>query len=142
MVRTDVYSYINYSGLSYCPSAKECRRVCANSPAFAGAHSPLKNYRLIAHIVAVGAVFLGGWFLQRAQMDNYDAWNYGIYVVVILMIVTWFVSIFSDSAEALQTSFFVEKLTQPEYALMQGLHPRFREDLEHREKKALKDGNC
>ena len=108
LVRTDAYSYINMSGIPFCNSARQCKKICGNSEHFIGSYSPMKHYRFAAHVLCVAAVFLMTWFILRARMWNPGFWHYAILIVVIYMIVTWFIDIHADAAEGIQTSYCSE----------------------------------
>lgn len=41
-------------------------------------------------------------------MEYYGVWNYILIAVVIMMAITWFIGIISDTAEAIQVSFLSE----------------------------------
>jgi hypothetical protein len=142
LVRTDVYSCINITSYSYCTAAQRCKLTCANSTLFAGNQSPMKHNRFTAHVMSISAIFIMARFIQKDQLQYYGIWNFALLIVVPLMILTWFISIYTDAAEAFQTCFLFEREMQPNYELMEGLHPYFKEDLEHREKKVKKDGHC
>lgn len=105
MIRTDVYSGINITGFSFCQASKACRNICDNTTLFVGIQSPIKHYRFTTHVFYISACFLIGWMIQRSFMEYYGIWNNGIIIITSLITITWFINIFSDSAEALQTCF-------------------------------------
>ena len=105
MVRTDAYSYINMSGIPFCNSARQCKKICDHSDHFIGGYSPMKHYRFAAHILCVAAVVLMTWFILRARVGHPNFWHWVLLVVVIYTIVTWFVDIHADAAEGIQTSY-------------------------------------
>lgn len=89
---------------------------------FIGFQSPMKHYRLITHILHVSAAFLMSWFVQRYRMEYYGIWNNAVVIITSLLIITWFVSIFSDVAEAFQTCYLLEREIEPNYNKMTGLN--------------------
>ncbi len=70
-----------------------------------GIHSPIHNYRLIAHLLTVSCLLIVSSFILKNFMEYYGVWNYILIAVVILMSITWFIGIISDTAEAIQVSF-------------------------------------
>lgn len=98
LVRTDAYSYIHMSGIPFCNSAQQCRKMCHHSNHFVGSYSPIKHYKFAAHVCCVGVTFLMCWFILRARMINPGFWHYTILIFVIYMIVTWFIDIFANVA--------------------------------------------
>lgn len=65
---------------------------------FAGYHSPMKHYRLTTHAMCVTAIFIIAWFIQRDQMQYYGMWNFALIIIVPLLLLTWFISVYSDTA--------------------------------------------
>ena len=82
------------------------------------------------------------WFIQRERMEYYGIWNNALAIISSLLIITWFINIFSDVGEAIQTCFLCEREIEPNYGKMMGLHEQFKEDLLHHEKRMRKDGTC
>lgn len=74
-------------------------------------------------------------------MEYYGIWNNVVVIVAALLIVTWFISIFADVAEAIQTSFLCEREIESNYDEMIGIDGLFKDDLHHHEKRMRKDGN-
>ena len=68
----------------------------------------MKHYRFTAHVAYITAIYLISWFIQRARMQYYGIWNSAMIIVTALIIVTWFISIFTDIGEAIQTCFLYE----------------------------------
>ena len=89
---------------------------------FVGFQSPMKNYRLHTHVLFVSAAFLMSWFIQRERMEYYGIWNNALAIISSLLIITWFINIFSDVGEAIQTCFLSEREIEPNYGKMMGLH--------------------
>lgn len=104
--------------------------------------SPMKHYRLMMHVTYISAAFLISWFIQRYLMEFYGIWNSALVIVVSLLCVTWFINIYSDIGEAVQTCFLSEREIEGDYGKMIGVDPHFRDDFYHHEKRARKDGNC
>jgi hypothetical protein len=76
-----------------------------NTDMFVGIQSPMKHYRFTSHVSYICAAYLMAWFIQRARMEYYGIWNSAFIIITALIIITWFISIFSDVGEAIQTSF-------------------------------------
>lgn len=142
LVRTDAYSYINMSGIPFCNSARQCKKINERCPAFIGSHSPMKHFRFAAHVFCVAAVFLMTWFILRKRVWYSNFWHYVILIVVIYAVLTWFVSIQADAAEGLQTAFLSEReLENGNFRYMQRLLPSFRNPLEHIERRIHGEGD-
>lgn len=65
---------------------------------FVGLHSPIKNYRFVAHAACVLALFIISWFIQKYRMSYYGLWNYGLIILVSTIVITWFIDIYADTA--------------------------------------------
>lgn len=100
----------------------------------------MKHYRFTVHVAYISACFLISWFIQRYRTEYYGIWNNVIVIIVSIVVITWFLSIFSDVAEAIQTCILAEKQFHPTYYAMASLDPEFIEDLEHHELRKRKDG--
>ena len=142
LVRTDAYAYINMTGIPFCNSARQCKKICERCPAFIGSHSPMRHYKFAAHIFCVAAVFLMTWFIVRKRVWFANFWHYAILIVVIYAILTWFINIQGDAAEGLQTAFLAEReLENGEFKFIPKLLPSFRRDLEHIEMRRHGEGD-
>ena len=136
LVRTDAYSYINISGIPYCNSARNCKKICESSPTFIGSQSPIKHYKFAAHVLCVSAVFLMTWFILRYRVQYPNVWHYILLIVVIYMSVTWFIDMIANAAEGLQTSYLAEReLENGEHQYMQKMNPTYRKELDHWERR-------
>ena len=145
LVRQDAYSYINMSGIPFCNSARQCKKICESSPTFIGSHSPMKHYKFAAHVFCVAAVFLMTWFILRKRVNFPGFWHYAILITLIYMCVTWFIDVQAAAAEGLQTSYLAEReLENGDHNYMQRVLPSYRKELEHMERRPVKegDGHC
>lgn len=100
----------------------------------------MKHYRFSVHVAYISTCFLISWFVQRYRTEYYGIWNNVIVIIVSILVITWFLSIFSDVAEAIQTCVLCEKQFYPNYHAMASLEPGFIEDLEHHDLRKRKDG--
>lgn len=131
MIRTDTYSYINMLGYPFCNSAKTCKQLCKGSQYFIGHHSPMKHYRFLAHLFTVTAVLLMSWFIMRARLINYGFWNFFLIILVIESVLSWFINIHADAAEALQTSYLTENVLDKEDGYMYRVLEKYKIELDH-----------
>lgn len=109
LVRTDAYSYINMSGIPFCNAARQTKKINDRCPAYIGNQSPMKHYSFAAHVFCVAAVFLMTWFILRKRVPFHGFWHIAILIFVIYGVLTWFISIHSDAAEGIQTSYLAER---------------------------------
>lgn len=123
MVRTDAYSYLNITGIPFCNSARECEKLCSKTNLWVGEHSAMKHYRFAAHVFLVTLGFILGYLILRVRVVNIGFWHLLILLVVVEAIVTWFINIHADAAEALQTCFLVENFTSKGFDYMQNVIP-------------------
>jgi hypothetical protein len=54
-------------------------------------------------------------------MEYYGIWNNAVVIITSLLVITWFISIFSDVAEAFLTCYLLERDIEPNYNKMTGL---------------------
>lgn len=142
LVRADAYSYMNISGIPFCNSARQAKKVNERNPTFIGSHSPMDHYRFAATTFVTAAAILACWFILRARVWRISLWHWIVLIVVIYAIVNWFINILADAAEGLQTSFLVEReLENGNFKYMQRLMPSFRSPLEHIERRLHGEGD-
>lgn len=133
------------SGIPFCNSARQCKKICESDPTFIGSHSPMKHYKFAAHVFCVAAVFLMTWFILRKRVNFPGFWHYAILIVLIYMCITWFVDMQAAAAEGIQTSYLAEReLENGDHNYMQKCIPSYRTELEHMERrlKGEGDGHC
>jgi hypothetical protein len=123
LVRTDVYSYINLSGIPYCNSARECTKICHFNEQFVGNYNPIKHIRFIALVFAVAISSLFGFIFANIRLNSITFWHVAFIIVVVYSIVCWFINICADGAESISTSFFVEHFQSHDYEFMQKALP-------------------
>ena len=142
LVRTDAYSYMNFSGIPFCDAARQCKKLCDRSHQFIGTHSAMKHYRFVAHVAVVTLALIASYFVLRWRVHDFTLWHFGFLVFYIYALVTWFIDIHADSAEGLQTSFLAEHELEDNYNYMQRILPSYRKDLEFLDGREKVDGNC
>lgn len=142
LVRTDAYSYMNLSGIPFCNSARQAKKINERNPSFIGSHSPMFHYRFAAHAFLIPITLLGSWFILRARVWSPNIWHWIILIFLIYMILNWFINIIADAAEGIQTSYLAEReLENGNYKFMQRLLPSFRVPLEHLERRLHGEGD-
>ncbi len=99
---------MNLSGIPFCDSARQSKKICDRSRHFVGTHSALKHYRFVATVACVTLAMIASYFVLRFRVFNYGLWHFGFLVFWVYAIITWFVQIHADAAEGLQTSFLAE----------------------------------
>ena len=70
LVRTDVYAYINLTGIAHCNAARNCEYLIENSHLFVGCQSLLYFYRISAYCFLVGVTVLLTILIQDAQLGG------------------------------------------------------------------------
>jgi len=123
LVRTDAYSYINLSGIPFCTAARECSKLCTSSNLFVGNYSPLKHQRFVAHVLLVAISVVIGYLIASVRLQHVSRWGVITLIVVVYMVVTWFIGIFTDSAEGIETSFLAEHYASTDYQYMERAYP-------------------
>ncbi len=98
LVRTDAYSYMNLSGIPFCNSARQAKKINERNPSYIGSHSPMAHYRFAAHAFLVPITLLASWFILRARVWNPNFWHWIILTFVIIAILSWFINIQADAS--------------------------------------------
>lgn len=142
LVRSDAYSYINLSGIPFCNSARQAKKINERNPSYIGSHSPMDHYRFAAHAFLIPVALLTTWFILRARVWNPNVWHWIVLTFVLIAILSWFINILADAAEGLQTSFLAEReLENGNYKYIQRLLPSYRVPLEHLERRVHGEGD-
>lgn len=115
LIRTDVYSYINLSGIPYCNSARECAKICHANDQFVGNYNPLKHLRFVITVFAVAFCTLFGFIFANIRLNTLSFWHIAFVIVVVYAVLSWFIDICVDAAESIATSFFVEHFQSHDY---------------------------
>jgi len=118
LVRTDSYSYITLSSLSFCNAGRECRNNCFNGDQFVGVYNPLKHYRFVASVFLVALGYLLASIFTGKHVTSFTWWHHVILIVTVYAVVCWFVDIDADAAEGVSTSFFAEHSISRDYRNM------------------------
>lgn len=58
LIRTDVYAYINLTGIAYCNAARNCEHLISNVHLFIGCQTVLYFYRISAYCFIVGLTLI------------------------------------------------------------------------------------
>jgi hypothetical protein len=72
LIRTDAYSYINLTGVSYCNAAKQCEYICHRSPVFEGSQSAIRIYRIGSHVMIISLSLIISYFVSKKLLLNND----------------------------------------------------------------------
>lgn len=112
LVRSDALAYVNLASLPYCNSSRFCDLLCRNSSMFHSSYSVSRVYFILTQFYRLGAhMWLGallvalGWFYRG---NAYTLLTAGLIFSVGLFLLTYFVSLHADAAEALSITFLTE----------------------------------
>lgn len=108
LVRNDAYSYINLTGIPYCNSARNCQSLCNNSKLFIGNQSVMFFYRLCAHAFCVGTTTLLAYWMMKSRIEGIHVGSLIATLILVYCVVTYFIDIHADSAQALQIAYLTE----------------------------------
>jgi len=89
---------MNLSGIPFCDSARQCKKICDRSHHFIGTHSAIKHYRFVAHVACVTLAVLASYFVLRYRVWDFGIWHLAFLVIWIYAILTWFIDIHADAA--------------------------------------------
>ena len=108
LVRTDVYSYINLTGIAYCNAARNCEYLITDSALFVGSQSLLYFYRISAYCFTIGITVLLVYFHEKAVLDG-EINLISIVLVTFLSycILNFFVDLHPNIAEGIQISYLL-----------------------------------
>ena len=107
LVRTDVYSYINLTGIAYCNSARYCEHLIENSRLFVGSQSLLYFYRISAYAFTIGGTLIITYYIERSKVDSVDYLSLLIASIFSYCILSYFVDLHADLAEGIQISYLI-----------------------------------
>lgn len=93
------------SGIPFCNSARQAKKINERNPTYIGSHSPVGHYRVAAQTFLIPVTLLATWFILRARVWNANLWHWIVLTVVLYSILQWFINILADAAEGLQTSY-------------------------------------
>lgn len=109
LIRQDAYSYMNMSGIPFCNSARQCKKINESCPTFVGSHSPMGHYKFVAHTFLISLLLLMTFFILRKRVMSPGFWNIVLLLTLLYMCVTWFIDIHAAAAEGIQTSYLAER---------------------------------
>ena len=95
-------AYINLAGNPYCNSARYCEYLCERSLLMDNSQSTSRAYRICAHFLIAGFISILGLYLKGTGISLYTI---GIIIVLTIFISTFFISLHTDAAEAIQIIF-------------------------------------
>ena len=107
LVRTDVYAYINLTGITYCNAARNCELLNEKSKLFVGSQSILYFYRICAYSFTVGTVFLATYFIQKSKIGYINLYSMCFLLVLSYCILNYFVDFHANKAEGIQICFLI-----------------------------------
>jgi hypothetical protein len=133
---------MNLSGIPFCNSARQVKKLNERNPSFIGSHSPMNHYRFAAHAFLIPAALLMTWFILRARVWNPSIWHWIVLPFVLYMVMNWFINLLPDASEGIQTSVLAEReLENGNYKYMQKILPSYRGPIEHLEKRLHGEGD-
>ena len=108
LVRTDVYSYINLTGITYCNAARNCEHLIEKSTLFIGCQSLLYFYRISAYCFTVGATLLITYGFELERLDGkVDFISLIFSCVLSYCLLNYFVDLHANIAEGVQVSYLI-----------------------------------
>lgn len=108
LVRTDVYSYTNLTGVAYCNSARFCQHLIENSRLFIGSQSLLYFYRISAYSFTIGVAVIATYFIEKAKLGSIDYLSLLISALFAYCVLNYFVDLHADLAEGIQIGYLIE----------------------------------
>lgn len=112
LVRTDVYAYINLTGIPYCNSARNCELLCRRTSLFSGSHSCLQMYRAASNWINIGLVLLMCYSLMKGRTSDVSLLSLLLIGILAWCTSTYFIGLHTDAAEGLQVSFLMEHVLE------------------------------
>lgn len=97
------------TGIPFCNSSRQVKKINEKNPAYVGYHSPMNHYRFSAHCLVIPLAIMLTWFILGFRVINRNAWHWIVLVFVLYSIINWFINLLADIAEGLQTSFLAER---------------------------------
>ena len=82
------------------------------------------------------------WFILRARVVNYGFWHFFLIILVIEWVISWFINIHSDAAEAIQTSYLTEDRMEKDDGYMLKVLQKYKIELDQMRRNDKRDGNC
>jgi uncharacterized membrane protein YwzB len=107
LVRTDVYSYINLTGIDYCNSARLCEHLIETSRLFVGSQSILYFYRISAYTFTIGVTLIIAYFIEKSKLGSIDLLSLLITALFAYCVLSFFVDLHGDLAEGIQISYLI-----------------------------------
>lgn len=97
------------SGIPFCNSARQCKKINESCPTFVGSHSPMGHYKFVAHTFLISLLLLMTFFILRKRVMSPGFWHIVLLLTLLYMCVTWFIDIHAAAAEGIQTSYLAER---------------------------------
>lgn len=107
LVRTDVYSYINLTGIAYCNSARFCEHLIETSRLFVGSQSLLYFYRISAYTFTIGTTVIIAYFIEKSTLGSVNLLSLLIISLFTYCVLSFFVDLHADLAEGIQISYLI-----------------------------------
>ena len=107
LVRTDVYSYTNLTGVDYCNSARYCEHLIETSRLFIGSQSLLYFYRISAYSFTIGLTLVVEYFLEKGMLGRIDLVSLVITALFAYCVLNYFIDLHADLAEGIQISYLI-----------------------------------
>lgn len=107
LVRTDVYSYTNLTGVDYCNSARYCEHLIETSRLFVGSQSLLYFYRISAYSFTIGFTIIVTYFIEKSHLGYIDLLSLFVVALFSYCVLSYFVDLHPDFAEGIQISYLI-----------------------------------
>ena len=109
LIRTDVYAYINLTGIAYCNAARNCEHLIEANRLFVGGQSVMYFYRICSYVFTIGITLIASYFLQLSKLNGIISYPSLIFVFILsYSILVYFVDIHANLAEGIQVSYLIE----------------------------------
>jgi hypothetical protein len=108
LIRTDVYAYINLTGIAYCVAGRDCEKTCKKNTLYIGNKSILYFYRICCYIFTVGLTALFCFWIMKSKNNDLNLVSLIVIIILSYCILTYFVDVHADAAEGLELCYNIE----------------------------------
>jgi len=98
LIRTDAYAYQNLSGIPFCNSARQAKKINERNPAYVGSHSPMNRYNFVSKLFLVPLSLILSWLILRAWVPNPNIWHWIISTLLNYFTLSFFTDFFGNAA--------------------------------------------
>lgn len=109
-MRSDVYAYINLTGIAYCNAARNCEHLIDHSHLFVGSQSVLYFYRISAYCFLVGSTLLATISIIEGKTNSQpELVGVGVSGLLSYCLLNYLVDLHPNIAEGIQISYLIEE---------------------------------